>query len=101
MIYSRNNKPNDHELKRQALAICLEDLGSLMKGEYPDRNRHRSRSKGCSRKLGKYIKWVKSRLAEKYQHGDFRDIIRQESSCQYLTIRNVNLGYESFGLMGQ
>jgi hypothetical protein len=78
------NYPKNHDgnaLKRQAIAVCLEDLGSLMKGEYPNVNHKGEPSKGCSRMLNHYVKWVKSRLNEKYHNGEFHEITRKPSCC--------------------
>ena len=76
MIYIKGNLFDDHELKKQAIAVCLEDLGSLMKGEYPTCSKSKNTSLGCSRRLSYYVKWVKMRLQEKYACGELHDIPR-------------------------
>lgn len=55
-----------NKLKRQAIGICLLDLGAMQRDTYPGSG---NADWMVSRKLGHYVKWVKGRLKDMVEDG--------------------------------
>jgi len=59
------NKIN--KLKRQAIGICLLDLGAMQRDTYPDNH---DGNWMVPRQLGYYVKWVKGKLGDMVESGN-------------------------------